>query len=94
MTSLNRVQKAIHTAYLALSTKRGDWVKLAALADAVADQGISLEGLHRQLTALERSGAVLLAPDSNRKTLTAADHETAIQRGSASDACHLAAFQI
>lgn len=94
MTSLNSAQKAIHTAYLTLSTKTGDWVKLAALADAVAAQGITLQGLHRHLTTLERSGAVLLAPDSNRKTLTAADHETAIQRGSASDACHLVAFQI
>lgn len=72
-------QDAIAAAYLELSAKDQDWVRLAKLRPLVQANRADVDA---ELLALARTGLVHLAPDSNRKALTDTDHAAAIRVGS------------
>ncbi|MDY7090335.1 MAG: hypothetical protein SYR96_35240 [Actinomycetota bacterium] len=63
----------------ALSAKTGDWVSLRRLRPFFAD--VPREQLDEALRQLSDSGTVTIVPESNQRTLTAADHEAALRLG-------------
>ncbi|GAA2684767.1 MULTISPECIES: hypothetical protein [Actinosynnema] len=65
----------IRDAYRELSVKPQDWVRLAKLRPRLS------EAVDAALRRMLRHGEVHLAPDSNRKVLTDADHAAAIRIG-------------
>jgi Mn-dependent DtxR family transcriptional regulator len=73
-----RNEQAILTVYQALARRSGAWIRLA-------DLRARLSGDHDEITAtlikMTRTGYVHLAPDSNRRGLTDADHDAAIRIG-------------
>ncbi|GGS46482.1 hypothetical protein [Actinokineospora fastidiosa] len=73
------LETLIRTAYLELSVKPQDWVRLAKLRPKLgaAEKGDVDEVLLRMYRAREAN----LVPDSNRKVLTDADHAAAIRIG-------------
>ncbi|GAB3497432.1 hypothetical protein [Amycolatopsis cihanbeyliensis] len=74
------LESRIRAVYRELSMKPRDWVRLARLRPKL--NGADQEEVDRVLLAMTRTGLVHLAPDSNRKTLTEADHAAAIRIGS------------
>jgi hypothetical protein len=77
--STRDLETLIRIAYLDLSVKPQDWVRLARLRPKLdADKAEVDEVLLR----LVKAGEAHLAPDSNRKVLTPADHAAAIRVGS------------
>ncbi|MEU4739157.1 hypothetical protein AB0G02_01675 [Actinosynnema sp. NPDC023658] len=73
------LESLIRAAYVDLSTKPQDWVRLANLRSRL--NGAGKEEVDGVLLEMARTGDVHLAPDSNRKTLTDADHTAAIRIG-------------
>ncbi|GID31126.1 hypothetical protein [Paractinoplanes brasiliensis] len=67
------------SAVQALAAKSGDWVSLRRLRPFFAD--VPREQLDEALRQLSDSGAVTIVPESNQRTLTAADHEAALRLG-------------
>ncbi|WP_250036070.1 hypothetical protein [Paractinoplanes maris] len=67
------------SAYQALADRPGDWVSLTRLRPFFADVG--RDDLDEALRELSRRDGVTLVPESNQKTLTAADHEAALHVG-------------
>ncbi|NUT47295.1 MAG: hypothetical protein HOV94_08275 [Saccharothrix sp.] len=67
----------IRKAYEALSVKAQDWVRLAKLRPRLS--GADKAEIDEVLLDMVRTGTVHLAPDSNRKVLTEADHAAAIR---------------
>ncbi|WP_216209206.1 hypothetical protein [Amycolatopsis aidingensis] len=74
------LETLIRAAYRELSTKPQDWVRLAKLRPRL--DGTAKDEVDQVLLAMTRTGLVHLAPDSNRKTLTEADHAAAVRIGS------------
>jgi hypothetical protein len=88
-TELTDLESMIRKAYEELSVKPQDWVRLAKLRPRL--NGADKDEVDRVLLAMTRTGLVHLAPDSNRKALTADDHAAAIRIGSENK--HLVAIE-
>ncbi len=69
----------VTAAYRELAVKQGDWVRLAELRPKL--NGADRADVDRVLKEMSRSGLVHLAPDPDRKSLTAADREASIRIG-------------
>jgi hypothetical protein len=74
------LESLIRSAYQQLSAEPQDWVRLAKLRPKL--NGAGKDEVDRELLAMVRTGLVHLAPSSNRKALTDADHAAAIRIGS------------
>lgn len=74
------LEDLIRVAYGELSVRPQDFVRLAKLRPKL--DGANKDEVDRVLLAMTRTGLVHLAPDSNRKALTDADHTAAIRIGS------------
>jgi len=83
------LEAVIRSAYLALSVKPQDWVRLARLRPRL--DGADRDEVDAVLLRMARTGSVHLAPDSNRKVLTEADHAAAIRIGGEDN--HLVAIE-
>lgn len=73
------LESMIRAAYRELSVKPQDWVRLAKLRPRL--NGAGKDEVDQTLLAMTRTGLVHLAPDSNRKALSDADHTAAIRIG-------------
>lgn len=71
------LESVIRAAYLALSVKPQDWVRLAKLRPKL--NGADKDEVDTVLLEMVKTGTVHLAPDSNRKVLTDADHAAAVR---------------
>jgi hypothetical protein len=74
------LESTIRAAYEELSEKPHDWVRLVKLRAKL--DGVGKDDVDRVLLAMSRTGLVHLSPDSNRKALTDADRDAAIEIGS------------
>lgn len=83
------LESLIRQAYEELSAKPQDWVRLAKLRPKL--NGADKDEVDQVLRAMTRTGLVHLAPSSNRKALTDADHAAAIRIGS--EEKHLVAIE-
>ena len=83
------LESLIREAYEELSMKPQDWVRLAKLRPRL--NGADKDEVDQVLRAMTRTGLVHLAPSSNRKALTDADHAAAIRIGS--EEKHLVAIE-
>lgn len=72
------IETRIRTAHGELAGSPSDWVALAALRPKV---GVPAQELDRVLKDLSKAKRVRLVPKSNRKLLTAADHQAAVRIG-------------
>jgi len=75
--SVGDLESVIRAAYQVLSVKPQDWVRLAKLRPEL--NGADKEDVDEVLLEMVKTGEVHLAPDSNRKVLTEADHAAAIR---------------
>lgn len=73
------LESGIRDAYEELSSKPQDWVRLADLRETLGNPDKA--EMDAILLAMMRTGRVHLAPDSNRKGLTDADHAAAYRIG-------------
>jgi hypothetical protein len=73
------LESLIRTVYLDLSVGPQDWIRLARIRPKLNGAGKS--DVDDVLLKMMKTGTVHLAPDSNRKVLTDADHEAAIRVG-------------
>jgi hypothetical protein len=73
------IEKRIRTAYDKLAQSPRDWVGLVDLRPMLGDA--PTHDVNVVLKELSRTGQAHLAPEDNRKALTAADHEAAIRIG-------------
>ena len=71
------LESVIRAAYLELSVKPQDWVRLAKLRPRL--NGAEKDEVDAVLLEMVKTGTVHLAPDSNRKVLTDADHAAAVR---------------
>ncbi|MGX6601899.1 hypothetical protein ACWKSP_07160 [Micromonosporaceae bacterium Da 78-11] len=76
--------------YEALAAEPGEWVSLRRLRPFFAD--LPKDTLDEALTEISRAGGVSLVPESNQRTLTAADLEAALHLGGQDN--HLLAFGV
>lgn len=83
-------EQRVRDVYKALSVKKQDWIRLARIREALGDDVDQAE-VTRVLKTMIRGGTVHLAPDSNRKVLTQADHDAAVQMSG--EAYHLLAIE-
>lgn len=83
------LEAQIRDAYQQLSVKPQDWVRLAKLRPKL--NGVDKDEVDQVLLRMTKTGLVHLAPDSNRKALTDADHAAAIRIGSENK--HLVAIE-
>lgn len=90
-TNFTPAQADIYAAYLDLSVKDQDWIRLVKLRAHHMLSGWDRADIDAAIMALVMASDAHLAPDSNRKVLTQADHDAAIYDG---DICHLIAFPI
>jgi hypothetical protein len=75
-----RTEQRVRDAVRSLSTSGFDWVGISDLRAALGD--LDQDEFARVLRDLQRNDPnVSLAPESNRKALTAADHDSAVQLG-------------
>ncbi|WP_367131861.1 hypothetical protein [Saccharothrix sp. HUAS TT1] len=74
------LESVIRAAYLALSVKPQDWVRLARLRPEL--NGAERDEVDGVLLEMFKAGEVHLVPESNRKALSEADHAAAIRIGS------------
>lgn len=58
-----------------------NWTALVDLRTTLDMRGLSREAQDESLKSLSRSGQVHIVPEDNRKVLTQADHDAAIQIG-------------
>ncbi|ALG05784.1 hypothetical protein [Kibdelosporangium phytohabitans] len=82
------LQARIYAAYRDLAVKKQEWIRLARVRAKLT--GADKSEVDKVLLAMMRSQAIYLAPDSNRKVLTDADHDAAIMIGG--EPKHLIAF--
>lgn len=75
---MSDLKTRIREAYDILAPKPQAWVSLTTLRPLVAGERADVD---QALLALIRSGDAVLAPNSCRMDLTAADHEAAIKVG-------------
>ncbi|GAA3013036.1 hypothetical protein [Actinokineospora diospyrosa] len=73
------LESLIRRVYEELSVKPQDWVRLAKLRPEL--NGAAKSEVDEVLLAMVRAGDTHLAPDSNRKVLTEADHAAAVRIG-------------
>jgi hypothetical protein len=73
------LEDRIRVEYQELSEKPQDWVRLALLRPRL--DGAEKKEVDQELLKMIRTGLVHLAPDSDRKALTAADHDAALRIG-------------
>jgi hypothetical protein len=73
------IEKRIRVAYRKLAQSPGDWVALVDLRPLLGS--VPAKDVNTVLKELNRIRTVNLVPESNRKVLTAADHEAAIRVG-------------
>ena len=71
------LESVIRAAYLELSVKPQDWVRLAKLRPKL--NGAEKDEVDTVLLEMVKTGTVHLAPDSNRKVLTEDDHAAALR---------------
>jgi hypothetical protein len=76
-------------AWQQLAVEQSDWIRMARIRALLGD--LDPAELRQTLITMIRRGWVHLAPDSNRKMLTAADHAAAINIGG--EAKHLLAIE-
>lgn len=74
------LESMIRSVYQELSVKPQDWVRLAKLRPKL--NGADKDEVDQVLLGMTKTGLVHLAPSSNRKALTDADHVAAIRIGS------------
>ena len=72
------IEERIRTAYRKLAGSSQDWVKLADLRPLLGAGRAEVDKVFKELS---RAGQINLAPSSDRKALTAADHDAAIVIG-------------
>lgn len=84
------VEAQIRLAYRKLTAKPRDWVRLVELRPLL--NGASKAEVDSVLKQMSRAGEIQLAPDSNRKALTAVDHAAAIRVGGEDK--HLMAIEV
>ncbi|UMP03539.1 hypothetical protein [Amycolatopsis sp. EV170708-02-1] len=77
--TVEEIESRIRIAYRKLSRSPRDWVALVELRPMLGEA--STVDVDAVLKELSRSGQAHLVPESNRKALTAADHEAAIRIG-------------
>lgn len=77
----------IATAYDELAECDMDWIRIARIQEAT---GASAEDIAEVLIDMAKAGVAELAPESNTKVLTDADHAAAVQWGS--EPLHLVAI--
>ncbi|MFJ4101246.1 hypothetical protein [Amycolatopsis japonica] len=77
--TVEEIESRIRLAYRKLSRSPRDWVALVELRPMLGEA--STVDVDAVLKELSRSGQAHLVPESNRKALTAADHEAAIRIG-------------
>ena len=77
--SRDEVETHIRKAYATLARQPKDWVRLADLRQLL--NGAAREDVDGVLKDMSRARRAHLAPDSNRKTLTDADHAAAVRIG-------------
>ncbi|WP_049796984.1 hypothetical protein [Actinosynnema mirum] len=75
---MSAIENAVRDAYQKLSVKIQDWVPLRTLRPLLPGSRDEQDAV---LRGLLRTGQIHLAPDSNRKVLTDADHAAAIHIG-------------
>ncbi|MEV6909289.1 hypothetical protein [Amycolatopsis sp. NPDC051071] len=75
----DEIESRIRIAYRKLSRSPRDWVGLVDLRPMLGEA--STVDVDAVLKELSRSGQVHLVPESNRKTLSAADHAAAVRIG-------------
>lgn len=85
---MNLTADTIAAAYDDLAEYPGDWVRIARIHDKISEKPADITAT---LIEMAKAGRVELAPESNTKVLTAADHSAAVQWGS--EPLHLVAFQ-
>ena len=73
------VESRIRTAYRKLARSPGDWIGLADVRPLLGDAPTKF--VDTVLKQLSRARQIQLAPDSDRKSLTAEDHKAAIRIG-------------
>jgi hypothetical protein len=83
------IEERIRTAYRKLAGSSQDWVALVDLRPLLG--GAARADVDKVFKDLSRAGQINLAPDSNRKALTAVDHDAAIVIGG--EANHLLAIE-
>jgi hypothetical protein len=83
------LESLIRSAYQQLSVKPQDWVRLAELRPKL--NGADKDEVDEVLLAMTKTGLVHLAPDSDRRSLTEADHKAGIQIGK--ETKHLVAIE-
>lgn len=76
-SGVRNIEVDIRAAYQKLADKRRAMVRLADLRPLL--NGASRADVDEALKAMSKGGRARLMPDSNRKTLTEADHKAAIQ---------------
>jgi hypothetical protein len=74
-----QIEDRIRAAYRKLARSPRDWVGLVDLRPML--NGASRSDVDAVLKQLSKAGQAHLAPESNRKTLTTADHDAAIRLG-------------
>jgi hypothetical protein len=73
------VEAHVREAYAKLARQPKDWVRLADLRPLL--NGAARDDVDGVLKDMSRARRAHLAPDSNRKTLTEADHAAAVKIG-------------
>jgi hypothetical protein len=73
------LESLIRAVYLDLSVKPQDWIRLARIRPKL--NGADKSEVDDVLLKMMKTGTVHLAPDSNRKVLTDADHAAAVRIG-------------
>jgi hypothetical protein len=86
---LGGLESLIRAVYLDLSAKPQDWIRLARIRPRL--NGADNREVDDVLLKMMKTGTVHLAPDSNRKVLTDADHAAAVRIGS--EDLHLMAIE-
>ncbi|MFD9733485.1 hypothetical protein [Umezawaea sp. NPDC059074] len=83
------LESLIRAVYLDLADGPQDWIRLARIRPGL--NGATKSEVDEALVKMLKTGTVHLAPDSNRKVLTEADHEAAIRIGN--EDLHLIAIE-
>jgi hypothetical protein len=73
------IESRIRMAYMSLAKERGEWVSLTKLRPLLG--GASKAEVDTALQRMNRNPRVNLVPDSNQKTLTNEDRESAVRIG-------------
>lgn len=87
---MTRLESLIREVYYDLSVKPQDWIRLARIRPRL--NGADKSEVDDVLLKMMKTGTVHLAPDSNRKVLTDADHAAAVRIGG--EDLHLMAIEV